>query len=212
MNWILMLMKKKWVKWPLISAVSIVLFFVCIYWSVFLGFFGKIPASEDLSSIKQAEATQVLDAKGKLIGKYYIYDRQPLEFQDFPKHLIDALVATEDVWFYEHDGIDNISLMRVFVKNIIFQDKSAGGGSTITLQLAKNLFGRKNYAVFSMLINKFKESIIAKRIEEIYSKEDILTLYLNTVPFPDNTYGIESASRKFLINQLRHYRIQKPPL
>lgn len=197
MNRILSILKKKWIKWALISVGAVVLFFVVIYASVFLGFFGKLPTSEDLSSIKQAEATQVLDANGKLIGKYYIYDRQPLEFQDFPKHLIDALVATEDVRFYQHDGIDNVSLMRVFIKNIIFQDKSAGGGSTITLQLAKNLFGRKNYAVFSMLINKFKESIIAKRIEEIYSKEDILTLYLNTVPFPDNTYGIESASRKF---------------
>ncbi|WP_431138002.1 transglycosylase domain-containing protein, partial [Psychroserpens mesophilus] len=79
---------------------------------------------------------------------------------------------------------DNISLMRVFVKNLILGDKSAGGGSTITLQLAKNLYGRKNYALFSMLINKFKESIVAKRIEDIYSKEEILTLYLNTVPFP----------------------------
>jgi penicillin-binding protein 1A len=197
MNWILMLLKKKWVKWALIGVVSMVLFFGGIYGSVYLGFFGKLPTPEELSSIKQAEATQVLDANGKLIGKYYIYDRQPLEFQDFPKYLIHALVATEDVRFYEHDGIDNVSLMRVFVKSIIFQDKSAGGGSTITLQLAKNLFGRKKHAVFSMLISKFKESIIAKRIEEIYSKEEILTLYLNTVPFPDNTYGIESASRKF---------------
>ncbi|ALJ05740.1 penicillin-binding protein [Pseudalgibacter alginicilyticus] len=197
MNWVLSILKKKWIKWSLIGVGAVVLFFVVIYVSVFLGFFGKLPTSEDLSSIKQAEATQVLDANGKLIGKYYIYDRQPLEFQDFPKHLIDALVATEDVRFYQHDGIDNVSLMRVFVKNIILQDKSAGGGSTITLQLAKNLFGRKNYAMFSMLINKFKESIIAKRIEHIYSKEDILMLYLNTVPFPDNTYGIESAARKF---------------
>tara|TARA_R110002049_G_scaffold90686_2_gene227136 strand:+ start:59768 stop:62023 length:2256 start_codon:yes stop_codon:yes gene_type:complete len=197
MNGMLSVLKKKWVKWSLIAGISVVLFFAIIYISVFLGVFGKLPSIEDLGSIKQAEATQVLDKDGKLIGKYYIYDRQPLEFQEFPKHLIDALVATEDVRFYEHDGIDNVSLMRVFIKNIIFQDKSAGGGSTITLQLAKNLFGRKNYAMFSMLINKFKESIIAKRIENIYSKEDILTLYLNTVPFPDNTYGIESASRKF---------------
>src|SRR5690606_13407664 len=123
-------------------------------------------------ALKQAEATQVLDQDKKLIGKFYIYDRQPLEYEEFPKHLIDALVATEDVRFYEHDGVDNVSLLRVFIKNILLQDKSAGGGSTITLQLAKNLYGRKDYALFSMLINKFKESIVAQRIEDVYSKQE----------------------------------------
>ncbi|GAG93166.1 unnamed protein product, partial [marine sediment metagenome] len=175
----------------------VTLFLVGLYISIYLGLLGKLPTKEDLSSIKQEQATQVLDKDGTLIGKYYIYDRQPVAFKDFPQHLIDALVATEDSRFYEHDGIDNISLIRVFIKNLILQDKSAGGGSTITLQLVKNLYGRKDYVMLSMLINKFKESIIAKRLEEIYSKEEILTLYLNTVPFSDNTYGIESASLKF---------------
>lgn len=189
--------KNKWVKWIVAILTSTLLFFVGLYISIYLGVFGKLPTTEDLSSIKQQEATQLLDKDGKLIGKYYIYDRQPVNFEEFPQHLIDALVATEDSRFYEHDGIDNISLIRVFVKNLILQNKSAGGGSTITLQLAKNLHRRKDYVLFSMLVNKFKESIIAKRIEEIYSKQEILTLYLNTVPFSDNTYGIESASLKF---------------
>ncbi|WP_178991661.1 transglycosylase domain-containing protein [Winogradskyella schleiferi] len=189
-------LQNKWIKWSLILASIVVLFLLGLYISIYLGVFGKLPTLEAIGSIKQEQATQLLDKDEKLIGKYYIYDRQPVKFEDFPKHLIDALVATEDSRFYKHDGIDNISLMRVFVKNLILQDKSAGGGSTITLQLAKNLYGRKNYALFSMLINKFKESIVAKRIESVYSKEEILTLYLNTVPFSDNTYGIESASRK----------------
>ncbi|WP_179318629.1 penicillin-binding protein 1A [Winogradskyella helgolandensis] len=190
-------LSNKWIKWLLIFIAAILVFLAGLYISIYLGFFGKLPTVDDISSIKQEQATQLLDKDEKLIGKYYIYDRQPVAFNDLPKHLIEALVATEDSRFYEHDGIDNISLMRVFVKNLILQDKSAGGGSTITLQLAKNLYGRKNYAFFSMLINKFKESIVAKRIESVYSKEDILTLYLNTVPFSDNTYGIESASLKF---------------
>ncbi len=197
MDLIKSMLKKKWLKWGFIAFVSILLFFLALYISIYLGVFGKVPTTKELSSIKQEEATQVLDKDGELIGKYYIYDRQPLHYQDFPKHLIDALVATEDVRFFEHDGIDNVSLLRVFVKSIILRNKSAGGGSTITLQLAKNLFGRTNYRSFSMVINKFRESIIAKRIESIYSKEEILTMYLNTVPFSDNTYGIESASRKF---------------
>lgn len=133
----------KWVKGIAVITTSALLFFGGLYLSIYLGFFGKLPTTEDLSSIKQEQATQLLDKDGKLIGKYYIYDRQPVNFEDFPKHLIDALVATEDSRFYQHDGIDNRSLMRVFVKNLILQDKSAGGGSTITLQLAKNLYGRK---------------------------------------------------------------------
>ncbi|CAH8284372.1 penicillin-binding protein 1A [Mariniflexile fucanivorans] len=191
------LLKNRWIKWGLIGFTAILVFFIGLYISIYLGVFGEVPTSTELSSIKQEEATQVLDHDGKLIGKYYIYDRQPLHFEDFPKHLIDALVATEDVRFFEHDGIDNVSLMRVFIKSILLRDKSAGGGSTITLQLAKNLYGRNNYRFFSMVINKFRESIIAERIEIIYSKKEILTMYLNTVPFSDNTYGIESAARKF---------------
>jgi penicillin-binding protein 1A len=199
--------KNKWIKGTVILFVLAFLFVIGLYVSIYLGFFGKLPSTEDLSSIKQEQATQLLDKDGKLIGKYYIFDRQPVKFEDFPDHLVNALIATEDSRFYEHDGVDNISLLRVFVKNLILQDKSAGGGSTITLQLAKNLYGRKNYMVFSMLINKFKESIVAKRIEEIYTKEEILTLYLNTVPFSDNTYGIESASRKFFNKSVRQLSV-----
>ncbi len=189
--------KKRWVKWLAVLFGLVITFFIGLYVAIYIGVFGKLPTQEDLRSIKQEQATQVLDKDGLLLGKYYIYDRQPLRYDDFPQHLIDALIATEDVRFYEHNGIDNTSLVRVFVKSILLQKKSAGGGSTISLQLAKNLFGRKNYLFLGTVINKLKESIIATRIEEIYSKKDILTLYLNTVPFSDNTYGIESASRKF---------------
>ncbi len=191
------ILHKKWIKWSLLIMGGVLFLCICFYASIYFGFWGKLPTKEELSSLKQAEATQVLDKDGHLIGKYYIYDRQPITYEDLPQHLIDALVATEDVRFYEHDGVDNTSLLRVFFKTILLRDKSSGGGSTITLQLAKNLFGRKKYQMFSTVINKLKESFIAKRIEDIYSKKEILTLYFNTVPFPDNTYGIESASQKF---------------
>ncbi|WP_074408747.1 penicillin-binding protein 1A [Aquimarina megaterium] len=189
--------KKKWVKWLFYTIGAFIFFSICFYASIYFGFWGKLPDKEELGSLKQAEATQVLDKDGHMIGKYYIYDRQPISYEDLPQHLIDALVATEDVRFYEHDGVDNTSLLRVFFKTILLRDKSSGGGSTITLQLAKNLFGRKKYKLFSTVINKLKESFVAKRIEDIYSKKEILTLYFNTVPFPDNTYGIESAAQKF---------------
>lgn len=158
---------------------------------------GKIPSSKELTELKQNKATQVLASNGKLIGKFYIFDRQPIDFSEFPQHLIEALVATEDARFYEHDGIDNRSLLRVFFKSILLQDESAGGGSTITLQLAKNIYGRRDFGMFGIVINKMQEAVIAKRLEDIYSKDEIIELYFNTVPFSDNTYGIESASMKF---------------
>ncbi len=191
------IIRKWWVKWPLLGLLIFFCWGLGFYASIYLGFWGKLPTKEELSALKQAEATQLLDDSGHLIGKYYIYDRQPITYNDLPQHLIDALIATEDVRFYEHDGVDNTSLLRVFFKTILLQDKSSGGGSTITLQLAKNLFGRKKYPILSTVINKLKESFVAERIEDIYSKKDILVLYLNTVPFSDNTYGIESAAQKF---------------
>ncbi|SEL80928.1 penicillin-binding protein 1A [Aquimarina amphilecti] len=191
------LFQKKWIKWPLITLGGFFFIFIIFYGSVYCGFWGKIPDKDELRSLKQAEATQVLDKDGRLIGKYFIYDRQPITFEDLPNHLINALIATEDIRFYEHNGVDNVSLLRVFFKTILLSDRSSGGGSTITLQLVKNIFGRNDYGVFSILVNKLKESIVAKRIEDIYTKEDILTQYFNTVPFPDNTYGIESAAQKF---------------
>ncbi|MEO8773962.1 MAG: transglycosylase domain-containing protein [Gelidibacter sp.] len=192
--------KVKLVKWAKRTGYGLgilLALFICFYASIYFGLWGRIPSSEDLARIKQSQATQVLDANNDLIGKIYVYDRQSITYSDFPQHLIDALIATEDARFYEHSGIDNKSLLRVFFKSILMSNDSSGGGSTITLQLAKNLFGRKNYGSIGIVVNKIRESIVAKRIEKLYSKQEILTLYLNTVPFPDNTYGIESASVKF---------------
>ena len=194
----------KWTKRITYGLGILLVLFICFCASIYFGFWGKIPNSEQLTRLKQSQATQVLDTNNDLIGKIYVYDRQSIKYSDFPQHLIDALVATEDVRFYEHSGIDNKSLLRVFFKSILMSNDSSGGGSTITLQLAKNLFGRKNYGSIGIVVNKIKESIVAKRIEELYSKEEILTLYLNTVPFPDNTYGIESASEKFFNSRTKN--------
>lgn len=189
--------KKPWVKWPSIAVITGISLFLILFLSIYLGAFGEIPTQKQLADLKQSQATEVLGKNNRLLGKYYFLDRQSIPFEQMPQHLIDALVATEDMRFYEHDGIDKRSLLRVFFKTILMGDESAGGGSTITLQLAKNLFGRKNYGFGSIVINKLRESIIARRIENIYTKNEILELYFNTVPFSGNTYGIESASQKF---------------
>ncbi|MBQ0738247.1 transglycosylase domain-containing protein, partial [Aquimarina celericrescens] len=189
--------KNKWVK----RISYLFLFFIIVvagfYASIYVGFWGEVPTKKELSDLKQSQATQILDKDEQLIGKFYVFDRQSVTYNDLPKPLIDALVATEDVRFYEHDGVDNQSLLRVFFKTILLSDESSGGGSTITLQLAKNSFGRKDYGSLGIVVNKIRESIVAQRMEDIYSKKDILTMYFNTVPFSDNTYGIESASLKF---------------
>lgn len=187
----------RFTKWIVITVLGLFVFAGLFYLSIYAGLWGKVPTSEDLKELKQSEATEIFSSEGELIGKYYIFDRQPVLYEELPKHLIDALIATEDVRFYSHSGIDSRSLFRVFFKSILLQDEASGGGSTITLQLAKNLFGRNKYGYFGIVVNKFREAIIARRLEDIYSKKEILTLYLNTVPFSDNTYGIESAARKF---------------
>ncbi|GGD94042.1 penicillin-binding protein 1A [Planktosalinus lacus] len=161
------------------------------------GLWGPVPTKKQLSEINQSEASQVLASGGELLGKYFLFDRQSIPFDELPKHLVDALVATEDARFYEHNGIDGQSLFRVFFKTILLQDASSGGGSTITQQLAKNLYGRNDINKIGIVVTKLRESIIARRIEDIYSKEEIIELYFNTVPFSDNTYGVESASNKF---------------
>ncbi|WP_010179363.1 penicillin-binding protein 1A [Aquimarina agarilytica] len=176
-----------------VGAVALLLLFGSIY----LGFWGVIPSQKQLTEIQQSKATEVISSDHKLLGKFYTTDRQPITFKQIPKHVINALVATEDVRFFEHQGVDNLSLFRVLIKSILLQNKSAGGGSTLSQQLAKNMFPRKNFGKFGIVIHKIREIIISNRLEKVYSKEELLTHYLNTVPFSDNTFGIESAAKKF---------------
>lgn len=189
--------KKRWLRLLIMAITALLVLFFGLYASIYFGLWGHVPDKKELANVDQSEATKVLDRKGKLIGKYFTFDREPVKFDTLPENLIHALLATEDARFYEHDGIDERSLMRVFVKTILMSDESAGGGSTITLQLAKNLFGRDDFGFMSLPVNKLRESIVAERLEELYTKQEILTMYLNTVPFSDNTYGIQSATHKF---------------
>lgn len=164
---------------------------------VYIGAFGPIPTADDLKDIKNEQATRVYSGDGVLIGKYFAQNRTNVKFDQLPQNLVDALIATEDARFYDHKGVDGIALLRVLVKSIIMGDRSAGGGSTITQQLAKNLFGRNNYGPLTLPVNKSKEIILANRLEEIYTKEEIIELYFNTVPFGENTYGVESAALRY---------------
>ncbi|MEN8203963.1 MAG: transglycosylase domain-containing protein [Bacteroidota bacterium] len=148
-------------------------------------------------------ASEVYTADGVLMGTYYIENRQFLDPSEIPEFIKHALIATEDVRFYSHRGIDLRSLFRVFFKTILLRNEGAGGGSTLTQQLAKNLYPRGDYGVLSMPVNKVKEMATARRMENVYSKEDILEMYLSTVSFGENTFGIKAASRRYFNREPR---------
>src|ERR1700760_2815788 len=183
--------------------------FVRIFWKIFfyglgafilflilinLGVFGSLPSLKELENPSITLATEVFAEDGTPMGKYYKDkgNRSNVEFKDISVNVINALVATEDERFYEHSGIDGYSVLRAVAK--LGHD---GGGSTITQQLAKNLLeqGSKNFVRRG--IEKLKEWIIAIKLERNFTKQEILALYLNEVPFGDNIYGIRNASRTF---------------
>ncbi|MEQ9440390.1 MAG: transglycosylase domain-containing protein [Cyclobacteriaceae bacterium] len=168
-----------------------------LLYAVYAGWFGALPNYSELKSIRNHTASEVYSYDGKLLGRYYIENRTVTTLDKVKPSLVHALVATEDARFYEHKGIDYRSLARVLVKSILLQSESSGGGSTVTQQLAKNLFPRQHHGLLTMPVNKIREAMIAHRIENLYPKEEIIMLYLNTVPFGGNVYGIEAASRRF---------------
>jgi len=170
---------------------------------VYVGFTGPVPSREELQKIKNPVSTEVYANDGRLLGRYYIENRSNVSFDQISPNVINALIATEDSRFYHHTGIDEIALLRVFIKSVMLQDRSSGGGSTLSQQIAKNLFPRKSFGPLTMPVNKLRESIIAYRLEKLYTKDEILTLYLNTVPFAENTFGIGVASERFF---------SKPPM
>lgn len=181
-----------------VSLLMIMLAAFTFYQAVRFEAFGKVPDRQELQTLQTSEASEVFSADGKLLGRYFVQERTNTPYSEISPNIIRALLATEDSRFFEHDGIDNRSMLRVAVKTLMLQEESSGGGSTISQQLAKNLFPRdKRYGRLSLPIAKVKEMIVAKRLEDVYSKEDILALYLNTVPFSDNAWGIETASERY---------------
>ncbi len=181
----------------LAAALAGVIFIVGFVLSIKMGAFGDLPTAADLKKIENNQAALVYSADGKILGKYFVQERTNIKYKDLSPDLVHALVATEDARFFEHDGVDYRAWARVFVKTLLLGNRSSGGGSTLTQQLAKNLFPRAGGSKLDLVASKIKEVIIARTIEDLYTKEEIINLYLNTVPFGDNSYGIQTASRKF---------------
>ena len=193
----LLSIRPPWLRYLLAAVTGVLLACFGFVATVYVGFWGPVPGKSSLRDIELDRASEIYSADSVLIGKLYRHDRQPVALEDIPQHTLDALVAIEDERFYRHSGIDYPSLMRVLTKSILLRDEGAGGGSTLSQQLAKNLFPRRGSGKIGLAADKVREMITARRLEGLYSKEDILQLYLNTVSFGDNSFGIESAARKF---------------
>ncbi|RKF04967.1 penicillin-binding protein 1A [Tenacibaculum lutimaris] len=189
----------------LFGILLVVLLFSLVYFEVF----GKLPNKKELTSVINEEASLIYSSDEILIGKIFAENRTNVKLEQIPNHLKEALIATEDKRFYSHNGYDGQSYARVFFRSILLQDASGGGGSTITQQLIKNLYGRQYHGFLSMPINKIKELIIASRMENLYSKDEILLLYLNSVPFGENNFGVESAANRFFNKSVNELNIEE---
>lgn len=161
-----------------------------------IGWMGFMPSFEELENPKTNLATEIYSEDGQLLGKFYIENRSNISYRDLSPHLINALLSTEDARFYKHSGVDFKALVRVAFGIATFTHK--GGGSTITQQLAKNLFPRDPKAgKIKLAITKLKEWVVAAKLERNYSKEEIIAMYFNTVDFGNMSHGVNSASRTY---------------
>lgn len=206
--------KKKSLLTHIIRFASLIVFSLFALVAIFVllikaGYFGALPSEQSLRNIQNNSATEIYSAGGVLLGRYFVHERDPTSFENISLHAINALVATEDSRFYSHKGVDPKSLLRVFIKTVLLQDRSGGGGSTISQQLAKNLFPRTIKNKFDVVVTKIKEALIAFQLETIYSKDEILELYLNTVPFGENVYGIELAAQRFFSKNAADLQLQE---
>lgn len=180
-----------YIKWFWIAITGGILALMGIFLLASWGVFGTLPTFEELENPEKNLASEVISIDDKTLGKYFKENRTPVNYKDLPENLINALVATEDERFFEHSGIDFKSTLRAVIKM-----GKGGGGSTITQQLAKLLFhgeGSKNLP--ERILQKFKEYVIAVRLESQYTKQEILTMYLNKYDFLNLAVGIRSASR-----------------
>jgi len=192
--------RNKYIRYSSIFLFCIIIFF-CALQLNFLWLFGYSPSYSDIKQPTQRVGSELYTADGKLIGRYYKENRTPVNFNEISPSVINALVATEDVRFYKHMGIDFRSLLSSGISTATGDKR---GASTITQQLAKNLYRTRynksqgflsHVPVLRTIIAKLKEWLTAVKLESNYSKNDIITMYLNTVSFGNNAYGIKTASR-----------------
>lgn len=182
---------KKIVRWmwglAILGIVSVALLFFVLSLT-------DLPSFEELENPQTNLASEVYASDSEVLGRYYVENRVPVQYEDLSPNLVNAFVATEDERYYKHSGIDGEGLGRVFFKTFLLGKKSAGGASTITQQLAKMLFTDKPGSGLERVVQKLKEWIIAVKLERAYTKEEIMAMYLNKFNFINGAYGIKAAS------------------
>ena len=192
--------RSRWIKPFWICYFSIIGLLALLFILISLGWIGYMPSFTELENPDANLATEVISADGELLGTYYLENRSNCKYKDLSQPLKDALIATEDSRFYRHSGVDAKALFRVASGVLTFHRK--GGGSTITQQLAKNLFPRdQKMNKIKLVFFKFKEWVVATKLERKYSKDEILAMYFNTVNFGNNAVGIKSAARTYFNKQ-----------
>src|SRR5690554_1883875 len=179
-----------------ILLISGVLFAFLFIFSVRMGLFGSLPTLRDLENPKSNLATEIYSDDGVVLGTYFVQNRSNVKYSELSPHLINALIATEDKRFHRHSGIDFRRTFTILFYNLIGKKQ---GASTITQQLALNLFSEgRAHNTGKRIIQKFQEWVTAVRLERNYTKEEIITMYFNTVDFGAyNTFGIKSAARTY---------------
>lgn len=192
-------MRKRFFLYVWTIYILLVLALAGIFYCIFTGYIGYMPEIEELENPVNKYASQVISSDGKLIGtwSYSRANRIFVGYNDISPSVIQALIATEDERFYEHSGIDIKALFRAIIKRGLFMQKSAGGGSTITQQLAKQLYSEKAANIKERLLQKPIEWVIALKLERYYTKEEILTMYLNHFDFLHNAVGIKTAAKTY---------------
>jgi penicillin-binding protein 1A len=181
--------------WMIIVGPFALLFLIVFLTSI--GLFGSLPTIEDLANPRSNLASEIISSDNEILGKFYLENRSSVRYSEISPKVVDALLSIEDFRFYEHAGIDFKAMLRVLFRTILGGDSGSGGGSTITQQLAKNMFPREDLNIFQIGFRKIKEWIIAIKLERNFTKEEIIALYLNTVDFGNQAYGIKSASTIF---------------
>ncbi|MBP9098866.1 MAG: transglycosylase domain-containing protein, partial [Ferruginibacter sp.] len=167
------------------------------------GLFGKMPSIKELENPEADLASEIISSDGLLMGKYYSENRSEVKYSEISPNIINALIATEDERFYDHSGIDAQALARV-----AFTAGTQGGGSTITQQVAKMMLGQGRGNILKRGIDKLKEWIVAVKLERNFTKEEIITLYLNRAPW-GNVYGIRNASRTYFQKEPKDLKIEE---
>lgn len=192
-------MRKRFFLCIWIIYILLVFAFGGIFYCIFTGYIGYMPEIEEFENPVNKYASQVISSDGKLIGtwSYSRANRIFVGYEDISPSVIQALIATEDERFYDHSGIDIKALFRAIVKRGLFMQKSAGGGSTITQQLAKQLYSEKAENIKERILQKPIEWVIALKLERYYTKEEILTMYLNHFDFLHNAVGIKTAAKTY---------------